>query len=494
MVSARYDLGDQAGQAADIGELEAAVPDVGAGHLRHHGAGKAELCGFLETGRALRHRPHRARQRNLAEIDRVRRQWRAGKRGNRVPRLCKIGRRFLDAQTPGDVEIDEKHVEITDEVLTELVQAYTKEAGVRNLERELANIMRKVARSVAEGRKRRTVVDLKKLQEYLGPPRFEYGELEAEDQTGSATGLVVTEVGGDVVAVEVTKMEGKEEFILTGQLGDVMRESARAALSWIRTHADVFGIDAERFEKSDIHIHVPAGAIPKDGPSAGVAMFMALTSLMTERTVRNDTAMTGEISLRGLVLPVGGIKEKVVAAHRAGVTRVMLPARNRKDYDDIPEEARKGLEFIWLERVDDAVAAGARVLAGGRADGPCYQATLVTDVPADSDLARFETFGPVAMVTVVPDADAAVAAANDTAYGLSAGIITGDADRGLALAERLRSGIVHINDQTIGDEPQMPFGGVRDSGWGRFGGTAALDEFTELRWFTVQSGSHPYPF
>ena len=160
-----------------------------------------------------------------------------------------------------------KRIEITDEVLTELVQAYTNEAGVRNLKRELANMMRKVARQVAEGRKRKTVVDLKKLGEYLGPPRFEYGELEAVDQTGSATGLVVTEVGGDVVAVEVTLMEGKEEFILTGQLGDVMRESARAALSWIRSNAAELGIEREVFEKHTLHIHVPAGAIPKDGPS-----------------------------------------------------------------------------------------------------------------------------------------------------------------------------------------------------------------------------------
>ena len=174
---------------------------------------------------------------------------------------------------------------------------------------------------------------------------------------GVATGLAWTPVGGDILFIEATRLPGHGKLILTGQLGDVMKESAQAALSIVKNRASLFGIDAERFEKSDIHIHVPAGATPKDGPSAGVAMFMALTSLMTERTIRSDTAMTGEISLRGLVLPVGGIKEKVVAAHRAGLKRVMLPARNRKDYDDIPEEARKGLEFIWLERVDDAVAA-----------------------------------------------------------------------------------------------------------------------------------------
>jgi ATP-dependent Lon protease len=172
-----------------------------------------------------------------------------------------------------------------------------------------------------------------------------------------ATGLAWTPFGGDILFIEATRIPGSGRLILTGQLGEVMRESAQAALSLVKNRAAVFGIDATRFEKADIHVHVPAGAIPKDGPSAGVAMFMALVSLMSERTVKSDTAMTGEISLRGLVLPVGGIKEKVVAAHRAGIKRVMLPARNKKDFDDIPEEARKGIEFVWLERVDDAVAA-----------------------------------------------------------------------------------------------------------------------------------------
>jgi ATP-dependent Lon protease len=172
---------------------------------------------------------------------------------------------------------------------------------------------------------------------------------------GVATGLAWTPVGGDILFIEATRTPGNGKLLLTGQLGEVMRESAQAALSIVKNQARNLGIDGSRFEKSDIHVHVPAGATPKDGPSAGVAMFMALTSLMTDRTVRSDTAMTGEISLRGLVLPVGGIKEKVVAAHSAGIKRVMLPARNRKDYDDIPEQARRDLEFIWLERVEDAV-------------------------------------------------------------------------------------------------------------------------------------------
>ena len=174
---------------------------------------------------------------------------------------------------------------------------------------------------------------------------------------GVATGLAWTPVGGDILFVEATRIHGDGRLILTGQLGEDMKESAQAALSLIKGRAVGFGLDPKMFEKSDIHIHVPAGAIPKDGPSAGVAMFTALVSLLTNRTVRSDTAMTGEISLRGLVLPVGGIKEKVVAAHRAGVKRVMLPARNRKDFEDIPEEVRQQLTFIWLERVDEAAAA-----------------------------------------------------------------------------------------------------------------------------------------
>ncbi|MFN8629348.1 MAG: endopeptidase La [Chloroflexota bacterium] len=289
-----------------------------------------------------------------------------------------IAKRFLIPKQMENHGLKAKNVEITDEVLTELVQAYTHEAGVRNLERELANIMRKVARAVAEGRKRKTVVDLKRLEEYLGPPRFEYGELEAEDQVGAATGLVVTEVGGDVVAVEVTKMEGKEDFILTGQLGDVMRESARAALSWIRTHADELGIEREVFERNTLHIHVPAGAIPKDGPSAGVTMATAMVSALTGIPVRKDVAMTGEITLRGRVLPIGGLKSKILAAHLSGAGMVILPRKNEKDLRDIPDEIRKQLKLVLadsMEQVLDAAlrrkpqALKSKITAGGEAGG-----------------------------------------------------------------------------------------------------------------------------
>ncbi len=271
-----------------------------------------------------------------------------------------IGRRFLIPKQMENHGLKDRHIQITDEAMTELVQAYTKEAGVRNLERELANTMRKVARSVAEGRKRKTVIDHKKLLEYLGPPRFEYGELEPEDQTGSATGLVVTEVGGDVVAIEVTRMDGKEDFILTGQLGEVMRESARAGLSWIRSHATELGISRETFEKQTLHIHVPAGAIPKDGPSAGITMATAMVSAFTGIPVRKDLAMTGEITLRGRVLPIGGLKSKILAAHLAGARIVVIPRKNEKDLRDIPDEIRKQIKIVLVESMDQVLDAALR--------------------------------------------------------------------------------------------------------------------------------------
>jgi len=244
--------------------------------------------------------------------------------------------------------------------MTTLVQSYTHEAGVRNLEREIASVMRKIARSVAEGRTTKTTVTTRKLSQLLGPSRFEYGELEPEDQVGAATGLVVTEVGGDVVAVEVTRMEGKEDFILTGQLGDVMRESARAGLSWIRANAARLGISRELFEKNTLHIHVPAGATPKDGPSAGITMVTAMVSALTGIAVRKDVAMTGEITLRGRVLPIGGLKSKILAAHLSGARLVILPKRNEKDLRDIPEEVRSQMKLVLVENMDQVLAAALR--------------------------------------------------------------------------------------------------------------------------------------
>jgi ATP-dependent Lon protease len=273
---------------------------------------------------------------------------------------AEIGRRFLVPKQMKNHGLKPKNIEITDEAMTELVQSYTHEAGVRNLEREIANVMRKVARTVAEGRKSKTKVNQRKLNQLLGPPRFEYGELEAEDQVGAATGLVVTEVGGDVVSVEVTRMEGKEDFILTGQLGDVMRESARAGLSWTRANASRLGIEREEFEKNTMHIHVPAGAIPKDGPSAGVTMATAMVSSLTGIPVNKDVAMTGEITLRGRVLPIGGLKSKILAAHLSGAKIVILPKKNEKDLRDVPDEVRKKMKLVAVENMDQVLGAALR--------------------------------------------------------------------------------------------------------------------------------------
>ncbi len=245
-----------------------------------------------------------------------------------------------------------------DEAIREIIEHYTREAGVRNLERQIGKVLRHAAVRIAEGASGPVQISKSDLAETLGAPVFEDEVALRTSTPGVATGLAWTPVGGDILFIEATRIPGSGKLILTGQLGEVMRESVQAALSVVKSSAVTLGIDPAKFEKSDIHVHVPAGATPNDGPSAGVAMFMALTSLMTGRTVRNDTAMTGEISLRGLVLPVGGIKEKVTAAARAGIKRVMLPACNRRDYDEIPKEARDQLEFTWLETVSDAVAAG----------------------------------------------------------------------------------------------------------------------------------------
>ncbi|MFB9269535.1 endopeptidase La [Bradyrhizobium erythrophlei] len=267
-----------------------------------------------------------------------------------------IARRYLVRRQLEANGLKADQVEIENEALRLIINGYTREAGVRSLEREIGKALRFAAVQIAEGTATKVAIAPKDLTKMLGQPRFE-GEIALRTSIpGVATGLAWTPVGGDILFIEATRVPGRGGLILTGQLGDVMRESVQAALTLVKSRAAQIGIDPAVFEKNDIHVHVPAGATPKDGPSAGVAMFTALSSLLTNRTVRNDTAMTGEISLRGLVLPVGGIKEKVVAAAAAGLTRVMLPARNRRDFDDIPQGAREKLEFIWLENVDEAIA------------------------------------------------------------------------------------------------------------------------------------------
>ena len=268
-----------------------------------------------------------------------------------------IARRYLIRRQLQANGVTAEQVAIDDAALHRIISDYTREAGVRSLEREIGRVLRHAAVQIADGSAARLSIGVDDLHEYLGPQRFE-SELALRTETpGVATGLAWTPVGGDILFIEATSMQGKGALVLTGQLGEVMRESVQAALSIVKHRARELGIDEERLGKIDIHVHVPAGATPKDGPSAGVAMYTALVSLLTNRAVRSDTAMTGEISLRGLVLPVGGIKEKIVAAAAAGLKRVMLPARNRRDYEEIPQDARERLEFIWLERVDEAIAA-----------------------------------------------------------------------------------------------------------------------------------------
>jgi ATP-dependent Lon protease len=248
-------------------------------------------------------------------------------------------------------------VEISDDAVRAIARDYTREAGCRNLEREIGRALRSVAVQIAEGSVSFLRIDPAGLAQILGPRRFESELAMRTSVPGVATGLAWTPVGGDILFVEASRVPGSGRLILTGQLGDVMKESAQAALSLVKARADTIGLAVELFEKSDIHVHVPAGAIPKDGPSAGVAIFTALVSLLTGQTVKADVAMTGEISLRGLVLPVGGIKEKVVAAVRAGIKVVCLPSRNRKDFEDIPPAARAQMRFVWIDTVDDVLEA-----------------------------------------------------------------------------------------------------------------------------------------
>jgi ATP-dependent Lon protease len=268
-----------------------------------------------------------------------------------------IAKRYLVRRQLEANGLKPEQVEIDDAALRRIIEGYTREAGVRSLEREIGRVLRSVAVEIAEGKVAKKQIAVDDLEKILGPVRFENEVAMRSSVPGVATGLAWTPVGGDILFIEATRTPGNGRLLLTGQLGEVMRESAQAALSLVKSMAVQLKIEPALFEKNDIHVHVPAGATPKDGPSAGVAMFMALTSLLTGRVIRSDTAMTGEISLRGLVLPVGGIKEKVVAAAGAGITRVMLPARNKRDYDDVPEEVRKTLEFVWLAKVEDAVAA-----------------------------------------------------------------------------------------------------------------------------------------
>jgi ATP-dependent Lon protease len=273
-----------------------------------------------------------------------------------------IAQRYLVQRQMKANGLNEAQVQVTDAALKRVIHEYTRESGCRNLEREIGALLRRAAMRIAEGKTTSVEIDAADVSDILGPTRFENDVAQRTSVPGVATGLAWTPVGGDILFVESAKLPGHGKLILTGQLGDVMKESAQAALSLVKAQAVEFGIDPTQFDHSDIHVHVPAGAIPKDGPSAGVAMFISLTSLLRGKAVRPDVAMTGEISLRGLVLPVGGIKEKMIAAARAGIRKVILPARNKRDLEDIPQSAKALLEFVWVEHVSEAleVALGSQ--------------------------------------------------------------------------------------------------------------------------------------
>jgi ATP-dependent Lon protease len=264
-----------------------------------------------------------------------------------------ISKRHLIPKQVAEHGLAKDQIQFTDDGLRAIINLYTQEAGLRNLEREIASVCRKVARQVASGAHKNRKIHTDNLDQFLGRPKVFQDELLKRDQVGVATGLAWTPVGGDILFVEATAMKGRGTLTLTGQLGDVMKESAHAALSYARTHAARFGIPESFFAKNDIHVHVPEGAIPKDGPSAGVTMATAMLSLLTGKPVHRKIAMTGEITLRGEVLPVGGIKEKVLAAHRAKIRTVILPALNKRDLEDINEDIRKEMKFILADDIRD---------------------------------------------------------------------------------------------------------------------------------------------
>jgi ATP-dependent Lon protease len=265
-----------------------------------------------------------------------------------------ISKQFLIKKQLEEHGLSSDKVIFEDTAVAEIIDAYTREAGVRNLEREIANVVRAIAVLVAEGKSKEVeTLNVERVAELLGPAKYISEVADRVAEPGVATGLAWTPVGGDILFIEATKMNGKGSLVLTGQLGDVMKESAQAALSFIRSRARWLGLEENFLEKTDIHVHIPAGAIPKDGPSAGVTMFVAMASLLTGKPIRNDVAMTGEITLRGLVLPVGGIKEKFLAAHRAGIKRVILPERNRKDVIEIPDQPKKEIEILFVKRMDE---------------------------------------------------------------------------------------------------------------------------------------------
>jgi ATP-dependent Lon protease len=305
-----------------------------------------------------------------------------------------IAKRYLVRRQLHANGLDAGQFSVTDAALRRLIGEYTREAGCRSLERQIGALIRNAAMQIAEGKPGKVAFDAADVEAVLGAARFESEVASRTSVPGVATGLAWTPVGGDILFIESARLPGDGKLILTGQLGEVMKESAQTALSLLKAQARELGIDPELFEGADIHVHVPAGAIPKDGPSAGVAMFVSLASLMKREAVCPDVAMTGEISLRGLVLPVGGIREKTIAAARAGIKRVILPARNRRDLEDIPQSVRAKLELIWVERVNEALEIAFGAAGAGAHAAPGDQLTRASGLAARARASRRGTARP----------------------------------------------------------------------------------------------------
>jgi len=307
-----------------------------------------------------------------------------------------IAKRFLVEKQIEANGLKNKGISLSDDALVEIIRRYTREAGVRNLEREIAAVFRKVARSIVKTSKKAAAeplhIEHAAIADYLGVTKYRPRSKEGEAEVGMATGLAWTEVGGDLLTIEVTLMPGKGDLTLTGKLGDVMQESARAALSVIRSRAQRYGLPRDFHKNLDIHLHVPEGAIPKDGPSAGITLATALLSALSDIPVHSDLAMTGEITLRGKVLPIGGVKEKLLAAHRAGITKIVMPLDNEKDLNEVPEEIRKQLSIKLVDKVEDVfdLALTTPLSAGG--DDLGDDTELEPDLPDDD--------GPVAGETI----------------------------------------------------------------------------------------------
>ena len=321
-----------------------------------------------------------------------------------------IARRYLIPRQLKEHGITDKHFRLAEPALHRIVSHYTREAGVRNLEREIANVMRKVAKKVAEGKVHCYTITPANLQSYLGVPKFLPEAEQEKDEIGVATGLAWTEAGGDVLYIEATVMKGKGQLTLTGHLGDVMKESAQAALSYVRSREKLLGINPDMFSRNDLHIHVPAGAIPKDGPSAGITMATALASSLSNIPVRRDVAMTGEITLRGRVLPIGGLKEKILAAKRAKLSTVILPKRNKKDLEEIPKHLLRGIQLVFAETMDDVIKASlrqapARQSKPSQVDGRRKASrSQTTRIKKPSQAARPRTFESASSASSTPSA------------------------------------------------------------------------------------------